>query len=153
MSDEMKLRALFDGLADSVDEVSDDDLVAEAVGIGRSSENIANETLSILMAAVQQVDQRSTVLLGTGETSSMSSPASVPLPTALGELPDFHALDPLAFRDCVAIFTKSSPTSRLQKSSEPPANLSAASISLRSIVLMALSVLASANALRPRLLP
>jgi tetratricopeptide (TPR) repeat protein len=98
MSDEMKLRALFDSLADSVDEVSDDDLVAEAVGIGRSSQNIANETRSILMAAVQQVDQRSTVLLGTGETSSMSSPASVPLPTAQGELPDFHALDPLAFQ-------------------------------------------------------
>ena len=92
MNDEIRLRALFDGLADSVDEVIDDDLVAEAVGSDRSSENLANETRSILLSAVQEVR----VALPSSGTSMLAPRGA--LPTAQGELPDFHSLDPLAFQ-------------------------------------------------------
>jgi hypothetical protein len=58
MSDETNLRALFDALADNVDALGDDDVLKECNEAGRSPENIAAQTRSILLSAVNTFEQR-----------------------------------------------------------------------------------------------
>lgn len=58
MSDERKMRALFESLADNVDSLSDDELIAEVHEAGRSPEAIAKQTRSLIQDAVKKFKQR-----------------------------------------------------------------------------------------------
>ena len=61
MSEERKLRALFEALADSVDALTDDELLAECREEGRSPEDVASDTRAVMRDAVKGFKQRSLV--------------------------------------------------------------------------------------------
>lgn len=58
MSDERKMRAVFEALADNVDSLSDDELLAEVREAGRSPEAIAKQARSLIQNAVKKFKQR-----------------------------------------------------------------------------------------------
>jgi hypothetical protein len=58
MSDEKKMRAFFEALADNVDNLSDDEVLAEAREEGRSPEEIANQMRSFIQNTVKAFKQR-----------------------------------------------------------------------------------------------
>ena len=61
MSDERKMRALFEALADSVDGLSDEEVLAECREDGRSPEDVAKRTRAVLQDAVKAFKQRALV--------------------------------------------------------------------------------------------
>ena len=63
MSEERKMRALFEALADSVDALTDDELLAECREEGRSPEDVASDTRAVMRDAVKGFKQRSLVRL------------------------------------------------------------------------------------------
>ena len=58
MSDETKMRALFEALADDVDALSDEDVLAECLEDGRLPADVATRTRSVLQNAVKAFRQR-----------------------------------------------------------------------------------------------
>ena len=58
MSDETKIYALFEALADSVDALSDEEVLADCREDGRSPADVAKRTRSILQNAVKAFKQR-----------------------------------------------------------------------------------------------
>ena len=58
MSDELKTRALFEALADNLEGVSEEELLAEIRETGRSPEDIAKRTRSLILDAVKNFKQR-----------------------------------------------------------------------------------------------
>ena len=58
MSDDTKMYALFEALADNVDALSDDEVLAECLKDGRSPADVATQTRSVLQDAVKAFRQR-----------------------------------------------------------------------------------------------
>ena len=58
MSDERKMRALFEVLADSVDGLSDEEVLAECREDGRFPEDVAKRTRAVLQHTVKAFKQR-----------------------------------------------------------------------------------------------
>ena len=61
MSDERKMRAFFEALADNVDSLSDEEVLAEVREEGRPPENVAKQTRSVLQNAVKKFKQRALI--------------------------------------------------------------------------------------------
>lgn len=58
MSDETKMSALFEALADNVDALSDEEVLAECLEDGYSPADVATRTRSVLQNAVKAFKQR-----------------------------------------------------------------------------------------------
>jgi hypothetical protein len=58
MSDEQKMRALFEALADHVEGLGEDELIAEVREAAQSPEDIATETRALIRKAVKAVKQQ-----------------------------------------------------------------------------------------------
>ena len=58
MSDEKKMRAFFEALADNVDSLSDEELLTEVREEGRSPEDVAKQTRLLLQDTVKKFKQR-----------------------------------------------------------------------------------------------
>ena len=58
MSDETKMSALFEALADSVDALSDEEVVAECLEEGHSPADVSTRTRAVLQNAVKAFKQR-----------------------------------------------------------------------------------------------
>ena len=58
MSDETKMSALFEALADNVDALSDEEVIAECLEDGQSPGDVATRTRSVLQNAVKAFKQR-----------------------------------------------------------------------------------------------
>ena len=58
MSDEKKMRALFEALADHVESLSDEQLLADVRESGRTPEQVASEARSLVQNAVKRFKQR-----------------------------------------------------------------------------------------------
>ena len=58
MSDEMKMRALFEALADNIEDLSDAEVLAECRENGRSPMDVAKQARSVLQNAVKAFKQR-----------------------------------------------------------------------------------------------
>jgi hypothetical protein len=61
MSNELKMRALFEALADSVEGLSDEEVLAECREDGRSPEDVAKRTRAVLQNAVKGFRQRALI--------------------------------------------------------------------------------------------
>ena len=59
MSDDTKMYALFNALADSVDALSEEEVLAECMEDGQSPGDVATRTRSVLLNAVKAFKQRS----------------------------------------------------------------------------------------------
>lgn len=59
MSDDTKMYALFEALADSVDALSEEEILAECMEDGQSPADVATRTRSVLLNAVKAFKQRS----------------------------------------------------------------------------------------------
>lgn len=62
MSDEKKMRAFFEALADNLESLSDEQLLAEVREDGRSPDDIAKQTRSLIQETVKEVKQRALVV-------------------------------------------------------------------------------------------
>lgn len=58
MSDEKKMRALYEALADHIESLSDEQLLADVRESGRTSEQVASEARNLIQAAVKRFKQR-----------------------------------------------------------------------------------------------
>lgn len=58
MSDEKKMRALYEALADHVESLSDEQLLADVRESGRTPEQVANEARNLIQNAVKRFKQR-----------------------------------------------------------------------------------------------
>jgi hypothetical protein len=58
MSDEKKMRALFEALADHVESLSDEQLLADVRESGRTPEQVASEARNLIQNAVKTFKQR-----------------------------------------------------------------------------------------------
>jgi hypothetical protein len=58
MSEDEKMRVLFEALADELDSMSDEEVVEECLEGGRSPQEIAQHTRAVLQSAVRSFNQR-----------------------------------------------------------------------------------------------
>jgi hypothetical protein len=86
MSDEKKIRAFFEALADNVESLSDEELLGEVWEEGQSPSDMAKRTRLLLQDTVQTFKERSVATKeGSPQQAKRADASSVQLPTSAAE--------------------------------------------------------------------